>query len=191
MMIPEGHHLTEDEVTAVNRTARNWADTCVYRAFRHRAAFMSMLTKGATVLDFGSGKLGHHLHRIRDMDINITGYDIGENFDPKIHDEDALDKRYDVVLASNVLNVQPQISALQLTLYEIQSATKLDGILIFNYPAEPRKIPEIKLADIVSWFRLEGWCLVADAIARKDGVVMFQRRESFTSPLTKNCRIVF
>lgn len=55
-------------------------------------------------------------------------------------DKYALDRQYDVVFASNVINVQSSMEMLRETLTQIYKATKYGGEFICNYPSSPRKM---------------------------------------------------
>lgn len=55
-------------------------------------------------------------------------------------DKYALDRQYDVVFASNVINVQSSMEMLRETLMQIYKATKYGGEFICNYPISPRKM---------------------------------------------------
>lgn len=59
------------------------------------------------ILDFGAGTKAIHTVALRQQGYLVTAYDIGANLDPAIHDPKALSRKWDVVYASNVLNVQP------------------------------------------------------------------------------------
>lgn len=55
-------------------------------------------------------------------------------------DKYALDRQYDVVFASNVLNVQSSLLMLRETLSQIYNSVKDDGEFIANFPISPRKL---------------------------------------------------
>ena len=57
-----------------------------------------------------------------------------------LHDENALNRRYDIVYASNLLNVQNNSRMLANTLNQLASATKVTGgKAIMNLATNPRK----------------------------------------------------
>jgi hypothetical protein len=97
-----------------------------------------------TILNFGAGKHAVHSAVLRTAGHNVTSYDYhGEKPDIKalgLHDMDALKRRYDIVFASNVLNVQNTGKHLARTLNEIAgSVNPATGMAIVNLPQSPRK----------------------------------------------------
>jgi hypothetical protein len=134
--------LTPDEVEATTKTCRtgskgsSWGDKSKLHSW-----FRDNYRKGeaGTILDFGSGNPPTHGMKLRKAGYQIDFYDHGDNFDPEVHTKDALQRKYDIVMASKVLNVQPNPEALQATLSQMRQALKPDGILLANYP-EPRKV---------------------------------------------------
>lgn len=91
------------------------------------------------ILDFGAGTKAIHTMALRQQGYNVTAFDIGANIDPAIHDPNALAKRWDVVYASNVLNVQPSPADLISLVMLLADLVKKGGTLIANYPPSPRK----------------------------------------------------
>lgn len=101
-----------------------------------------------SILDFGAGKEAAHAQQLKKMGLDVTAYEDPAfgNFNDKLHDMHALGKKYDIVYASNVMNVQPSLRAFRKTLAQIVGATKTDGKVILNYTATPRhtKMPNGK-----------------------------------------------
>ena len=96
--------------------------------------------KGTKILDFGSGPAAQHTTRLREAGFtNITAHEFGDNVREGVHDPKALSKKYDVVFASNVLNVQSSETMLRQTLESIEKAVRRGGFAVFNYPTSPRK----------------------------------------------------
>lgn len=90
-----------------------------------------------TVLDFGSGKHAVHTATMRQAGHNVTAHDY--TVTPGIHDPDALKRRYHVVVASNVLNVQNSPRQLARTLNDLaNSVDPAGGMAIANFPMQPR-----------------------------------------------------
>jgi len=90
-----------------------------------------------TVLDFGSGEHAIHTDALRQAGHNVTAHDY--HAVPGVHDPDALKRRYHVVIASNVLNVQDSPSQLATSLNNIaNSVDPAGGMAIASFPAEPR-----------------------------------------------------
>ena len=137
--------FTEKEISEANKTARSNGASAINSDGTIRAIVPNFILKNkklyqnAKILDFGSGKDPIHTQWLRDNGLNVTAYDFGNNCIEGIHDKDALRKRYDVIFASNVLNVQSSNIMMDTTLYQIKTSLKRGGIFIFNYPSKPRK----------------------------------------------------
>ena len=90
-----------------------------------------------TILDFGSGPAAKHTMTLRNDGYNVTAHDFSEseNTDPK-----AMSKKYTMVYASNVLNVQGSESMLMNdTLKPIYKVLTKGGKFIANLPSSPLK----------------------------------------------------
>jgi SAM-dependent methyltransferase len=94
-----------------------------------------MVPVGARILDFGAGKYQIHANKLRDMGHDVTAHDFSDV------NPDALNRQYDVVYASNVLNVQGSPTMLAYTIQQIHSLVKPGGVFIGNFPADPRPNP--------------------------------------------------
>ena len=86
---------------------------------------------------------------MQDLGFDVDGWDFGDN-----KPSDCVSKLmpiYDVVYASNVLNVISSESMLTETLDQIYGCLKNDGIFIANYPQSPRKMrmSNKELSDII------------------------------------------
>lgn len=107
-------------------------------------------------LDYGAGPEAIHTQHLLSLGFDCRAWDIGENFNPKIHKHDALFYCYDVVMASNVLNVQPDKKHFLKVLKELHMCVRKTGRVILNYPKEPRKMPQITERELRSllgqWF---------------------------------------
>lgn len=102
------------------------------------------INKDKSILDFGSGRTIVHTRLLRNYGYkDITPYDFGLNCREGVHDKDALNKEYDCVYSSNVLNVQSSKEMLNKTLNEIYSVLKYGGYFICNFPDSPRKCKDI------------------------------------------------
>lgn len=95
------------------------------------------IRKNQDVLDFGAGKEAVWTTWLtNNTEGEIFAFDIGDNYDPMKHRALALDRRYDWVLASNVLNVQPTLEDIQSVILTLSRCG--DRVLV-NYPISPRK----------------------------------------------------
>ena len=98
------------------------------------------INKEDSVLDFGAGKGAVHTQWLREEGFNVTAYDFGDNVVEGLHDKNALQKQYKVIMASNVLNVSSSLNMLLETLKQINNSLEPGGEFICNYPASPRKM---------------------------------------------------
>jgi len=94
--------------------------------------------KDIKILDFGSGKDAKHTYALRDMGLDVTAHDFSSNINDDHHDPNALNKEYDIVFASNVLNVQGSEEMMRRTLEDVLKTVKKDGVFIANFPSSPR-----------------------------------------------------
>ena len=94
--------------------------------------------KNIKILDFGSGKDAKHTYALRDMGLDVTAHDFSSNVNDDHHDPDALNREYDIVFASNVLNVQGSEDMMRRTLEDVLKTVKRDGVFIANFPGSPR-----------------------------------------------------
>lgn len=137
--------MTEDEVLLVNRTAR----TGLTNAVTPRYIIESLQQMRETsILDYGAGPKALHTHELRKHFSHVDAYEIGKNVTPGLHVKLKSWWSYDVVMASNVLNVQPDLDCLHATLDHIYSHLRPWGMMIANFPKGPRKI---KLTDTQMW----------------------------------------
>jgi len=97
--------------------------------------------KELTILDYGAGKEAIHTEMLRRYKFhNVTAWEFGDNFDSSIHDTEALTRQYDLVFASNVLNVQQSEKMLRATLEQVSSLLNLKGRFFCNFPKEPNHL---------------------------------------------------
>ena len=89
-----------------------------------------------TILDFGAGKDAVHTLRLNRLGLNVTAHEFGSNAN-SLHSHDALLHTYDIVYASNVINVQSSLDMLHTTLKQIALVCKSRAIM--NFPMNPRK----------------------------------------------------
>lgn len=86
------------------------------------------------VLDFGATARQTFTRELQDLGYNAVPYD----FDIPGSEENLRVDEYDFVLASNVLNTQPSLQVLRETIRTIFDLVAPGGLLICNYPKEPR-----------------------------------------------------
>lgn len=100
------------------------------------------INKRRRILDFGAGANAHQVRMLRKKGYkHIIGYDFPNNMPEwsDLFDREALDKRWPIILVSNVVNVQPRFNATYGLIEElINNNLEDEGTLIFNVPASPR-----------------------------------------------------
>jgi predicted PolB exonuclease-like 3'-5' exonuclease len=135
--------FTTDEIRIANATSRSSGASVRNKDGSLRAVVPkyveSIARKEDKILDYGAGKWAVHTLYLREKGFNCTAYDFGDNV-KDIHDQNALERQYDIVYASNVLNVCCNLKMLIETLKEINKVTKENGVAIMNYPSSPRKL---------------------------------------------------
>lgn len=127
---------TPDEQAIAQATSRNLG------AVGAKAVVPKMVRKYADkdkdkILDFGAGKAAAHTLSLRDEGYDVTAYDFSQS---EHHDPTALNRKYTMVFASNVLNVQGSEDMLMNdTLRPISKVLKKGGKFIGNLPSSPLK----------------------------------------------------
>lgn len=94
--------------------------------------------KDIKILDFGSGKDAKHTYALRDMGLDVTAHDFSANINDEHHDPNALDRVYDIVFASNVLNVQGSEQMMIRTIEDVLKTMDDSSVFIANFPSSPR-----------------------------------------------------
>ena len=133
---------TATEKAAVIATCRKWKHPmAVEKAFH-------LLNEGDTILDYGCGKHMTLMYKLGDMGYDAEGHDLSLFY---WHGRKVLSSRYDVVIASNVLNVQPDNKRGIEVLEELEGLAR--HLIIFNYPNSPRKwkAPAWWVRHLASW----------------------------------------
>lgn len=138
----------EEEIRDMNRTARSGGaigSNAVVPRFVILSANEFPLER---TLDYGSGPKAIHTDELRAHRIECHAWDVGDNFNPNIHWSEALNRKYNTVMMSNVLNVQPSRTHLETMLKEVVGLVNDIGRLVCNYPATPRK-SDVKKKELV------------------------------------------
>ena len=134
--------FTEQEMQIANATSRSRGAVGMNAIVpRHVRGYLNNYCQKekTMILDFGAGKEAIHAQALLHEGWMVTAYEFGKNVDPRYHNELALMQEYDIVYASNVLNVQVNFAMARKTIDLIHSVLKEDGIFFANYPASPRK----------------------------------------------------
>ena len=136
--------FTAKEIRIANATSRSNGATARSADGAIKAIVPNFVRKNVdkqcSILDFGAGRDAVHTKWLRDQGFNnVTAYDFGRNCIEGIHNAKALRKQYDIVFASNVLNVSSSATMLFETLKQIYHCLPAGGEFICNYPSSPRK----------------------------------------------------
>ena len=144
--------FTNDEIRIANATSRTNGASAKNKDGSVRAIVPKYvaryINKEESLLDFGAGKDAAHTKWLREQGFNATAYDFGENCIEGLHDKDALNRQYKVVMASNVLNVQSSMQMMFATLRQIYDSLAYGGKLVCNYPSSPRKMELLTARDL-------------------------------------------
>lgn len=95
-------------------------------------------SRGDEILDFAAGPKARETKRLRKHGLAVTAWDLAPNFDPKLHDALALQRKWPTVMAANVVNVIELPSMVSEVLDELARVTRRRGRLVVNLPAKPR-----------------------------------------------------
>ncbi|MDF1565281.1 MAG: methyltransferase domain-containing protein [Deltaproteobacteria bacterium] len=101
----------------------------------------------AKVLDFGCGRYAAQVAQLREMGYDAVGCDLWHPGSER----HIIPGAYDAVLLSNVLNVQPNPPTLKLVIDQAASCVRPGGLLLCNYPEDPRKTTTSKGWVASSW----------------------------------------
>lgn len=129
--------FTADEIKVANATCRAVVGSGVPIIPRIVATIAG---KTDAILDFGAGTYATYTLALRKQGFKVTAHDFGNNWVEGLHDRDALQRKYDLVFASNVLNVQSTERMMDNTLRIVTSVLKSGGVFVANYPDKPRKL---------------------------------------------------
>ena len=133
--------MTSEEKNIAMKTSRSNGASAINKDGTIRAVvpifLQKNINKNKSILDFGAGKDMVHTKWLNQNGFNCTAYDLWLN------NVNVLDKKYDVVFASNVLNVQSSITMLFETLHQINKVLENNGEFICNYPSTPRKMASL------------------------------------------------
>lgn len=142
--------FTNEEIRVANATSRTNGASARNKDGSIRAIvpkyIAEHINKNESVLDFGAGRDAVHTKWLRELGFDVTAWEFGDNFVDGLHDKSALSNKYNVIMASNVLNVQSSMTMLWETLRQINDSLEYGGKFVCNYPASPRKMKLTPLA---------------------------------------------
>lgn len=134
--------FTQEEISIANATYRSKGSSVFDKDGNVRsivARFVANnISTNAKLLDFGCGPEFIQGKYLIEQGFDVDAWDFGDNKPQNCVAE--LQPIYDVVYASNVLNVISSLSMLMKTLDQIYKCMKDGGVFIANYPKAPRKM---------------------------------------------------
>ena len=132
--------ISPEEIEKANRSSRS-SGAVGPNAVTPRMVLQYIKDSGnrdVKILDFGSGKDAKHTYALRELGLDVTAHDFQSNIRDDHHDPHALNRQYDIIFASNVLNVQGSEMMLRRTIQDVMIALKDEGVFIANFPSSPR-----------------------------------------------------
>ena len=132
--------ISDEEIMKANKSSRS-SGAVGPKALTPRMVLQYIKdtgNKNIKILDFGSGKDAKHTYSLRDMGLDVTAHDFSANINDEHHDPNALGRTYDIVFASNVLNVQGSENMMRRTVEDILKTMSNDSVFIANFPSSPR-----------------------------------------------------
>jgi|WetSurMetagenome_2_1015567.scaffolds.fasta_scaffold32745_5 SAM-dependent methyltransferase len=120
-----------NEIDARIKTARS-SGAVGQNAIVPRIIKLLGISKDQPILDFGCGSAQIHVNNLKKDGYNVVGTDLS------LPGSYPSGKKFSVIYASNVLNVQSSIEQLNSMLNEIKTLLVNNGIFISNYPSSPR-----------------------------------------------------
>lgn len=134
--------MTIDEVKIANTTYRRNGSSVFDKNGKIRSVVANYvaenISKDKKILDFGCGTEFIQGKYLIELGFDVDGWDFGVNKPKDCVPE--LNQIYDVVYASNVLNVLSSGAALRETLIQIRNCLKDGALFVANYPQSPRKM---------------------------------------------------
>ena len=118
---------TAEQISIANKTSRNSkaiGSKAVTPKYVRAWKDMNADKETCSILDFGAGKTAAHTAALVADGYLCLAHEFGDNIDPRYHCELAMSNKYDVVFASNVLNVQQSLYMFTETINEIKSVLK-------------------------------------------------------------------
>lgn len=137
---------TAAQITIANKTSRNSSAIgmkAITPIYAREYIDNNLDKETCTILDFGAGKTAAHTRVFVEAGYNCLAHEFGDNIDTRYHCELAMSNKYDVVFASNVLNVQQSLHMFNETITQIKSVMNDGGVFIANYPLSPRKMSAV------------------------------------------------
>ena len=96
-----------------------------------------LCTHKKKILDFGAGFDAVQTKFLREKGLDVTAWDLPENRVKGLHDPKALKRKYDLIMCSNVLNVQPDLNHVINVAKQVHKLLAPYSYAFFNYPSGP------------------------------------------------------
>ncbi len=135
-------NYTEDHLAKMNKSSNTGNS-----AYKNNLVYKETVKfPPCKVLDFGAGKKATYTHYLREEGFTVTPYDIGVNTHSTSNNP--LEDSYDIIMCSNVVNVQPsivEVNKLLLQLRRVMQNKTTDNktILIINYGRSVRYLNDM------------------------------------------------
>ena len=134
--------FTEEEIKIANNTYRSKGSSVYDKDGNVRSVVAKYvaanISKDKKILDYGCGSEFIQGKYLQKLGFNVYAWDFGENKPEEC--VVSLEQVYDVIYASNVLNVISSESMLMETINQIYDCLNDGGVFIANYPTSPRKM---------------------------------------------------
>lgn len=131
--------ITQEDQQVMMKTARS-RGAVGQKAVLPRFISEIPTMKPHLILDFGCGKDAIHVKMLRDQGFEfVYGVDLEPLTNPDYEFQHVRSVPWHVVYASNVLNVQPSRSVLEVTLSQIADYAR-HGVAWMSYPGSPRRM---------------------------------------------------
>lgn len=129
-------NYTPTEIELMNKTARSKGAVGVNAVVPRVVKFKA--ESWMYILDYGSGPEAIHTKELRKKGFNVVAWDIGKNNIDSIHPSKLSPSvKFDIVFASNVLNIQEGYHVNNV-IKEVRALLVYGGKAVFNYPQSPR-----------------------------------------------------
>jgi hypothetical protein len=144
-----GQPTIDDYIKGVNSTDRSKGGAVGKEPLCYRWVRDVLGAPDMRILDFGSGvaRTGERLLEAEGFE-HVDSYEIGKHV-TNLHVKRPKLLSYDIVIMSNVLNVQPTREHILNTVGNALDFLKPGCVCVWNYPQSPRKA-DLKTSDVVS-----------------------------------------
>lgn len=146
--------FSKKQVEKVNKTYDKYGfNSSIPPKYIIRMALKFLLKHpNSLVLDYGAGKDPKIAKLLKNKGFSVVAHDIGDNQTHQ-HHKKALNNKYDLVIAHNVLNIQDDKSMLNKSLEQIKDVLKPGGLLIASFPDYPKEL-DVNRKEFMEIFKL-------------------------------------